>query len=193
MKSKLSKDIEDFLEKASTRSFLLAARGFVDLLEDSTIEKEEFLSEVHLRLLDLYMAGYKLEEIDLNHSSEKKNFVQNRTFENKNAEVISKFGNEVFYWEVFNPIYSEDSSTELGADRRVVKGWIADDFADIYRDLKIELVKIDRKETDEFIEDALWQLKWSFLNHWGQHCIDALRYLHYLNSESQLTAYNEIE
>ncbi|WP_425529083.1 DUF5063 domain-containing protein [Leptospira levettii] len=30
------------------------------------------------------------------------------------------------------------------------------------------------------VEDGLWNLKWSFIHHWGKHCIDALRYLHYL-------------
>ncbi|TGL21037.1 DUF5063 domain-containing protein, partial [Leptospira levettii] len=33
---------------------------------------------------------------------------------------------------------------------------------------------------NEIVEDGLWNLKWSFIHHWGKHCIDALRYLHYL-------------
>jgi hypothetical protein len=65
-------------------------------------------------------------------------------------------------------------------DKEPTQGWLVDDFADIYRDLKIELTKIEKIGTDEAVEDALWQLKWSFTNHWGQHCINALRALHYL-------------
>jgi len=62
-----------------------------------------------------------------------------------------------------------------------------DDFADIYRDLKIELIKIEKIGTDEAVEDALWQIKWSFVHHWGQHCINALRYFHYLYYDGKQT------
>lgn len=65
------------------------------------------------------------------------------------------------------------------ADKEPTQGWLIEDFSDIYRDLKIELNKIDTIATNEAVEDALWQLKWSFFNHWGNHCINAIRYLHY--------------
>lgn len=64
---------------------------------------------------------------------------------------------------------------------------LSDDFMDIYVDLKKSLSQIDKIETDEAIENAFWQLKWGFSNHWGHHCISALRYLHYLNYDGEKT------
>ena len=178
--NQLSTDIKEFLTRASTETFLFAARQFVELLEITPIDKKEFFTKAHSALLDLYSAGYKLEQIELKFSSNGKDFDRDAIFENKNTGQISKLGAEAFYWEVFEPTYSEN-------DGKSTQGWLVDDFSDIYRDLKIELFKIDNLRTDEAIEDALWQLKWGFAHHWGQHCINALRYFHYLYYEGKQT------
>jgi hypothetical protein len=184
MTIKLSTDIKEFLNRKSTETIILAARQFIELLETKDIVKEAFYSKAHTALLDLYSAGYKLDQIELKHSSDDKNFDSEAIFENKNAGQISELGAEAFYWEIFDPTYSEnDGQPNAGwtiTDREPTQGWLVDDFADIYRDLKIELTKIDNIGTDEAVEDALWQLKWSFAHHWGRHCINALRYFHYL-------------
>lgn len=188
---KLSTDIKEFLEMTSTETFLHAARQFVGLLEITNIDKEEFYSKAHTALLDLYSAGHKLDLIELKYSSDDKDFDRDAIFENKNAGQISQLGAEVFYWEIFDPTYSEkDGQPNAGwtiTDREPTQGWLVDDFADIYRDLKIELIKIDNIGTDEAVEDALWQLKWSFAHHWGRHCINAIRYFHYLYYDGKQT------
>ncbi len=188
---KLSTDITEFLERTSTQTFFFAALQFADLLESENIDKEIFYSKAHTALLDLYSAGHKLEQIELKYSSADSDFDRNTIFENKNIGLISELGEEAFYWEIFDPTYSEkDGKPNAGwtiTDREATQGWLVDDFADIYRDLKIELMKIDNIGTDESIEDALWQLKWSFANHWGQHCINALRYFHHLYYDGKQT------
>ncbi len=180
---KLSTEIKEFLKRTSIETFLLAARQFVGLLETTTINKEEFYSKAHTALIDLYSAGHKLDQIELKYSSEDKDYDRDAIFEDKNAGQISELDAEAFYWEIFDPSYSEkEGQPNAGwtiTDREATQGWLVDDFADIYRDLKIELFKIDNIGTDEAVEDALWQLKWSYAHHWGQHCINALRYLHY--------------
>jgi hypothetical protein len=191
MTTNLSKDIIDFLEKTPTKTFLLAAQQFVSLLEDKTIYKNSFYLKAHTILLELYLAGYKLEQIDLKYFSDNNNIGRGVVFENKNVGLISELGEEAFYWEIFDPTYSEkEKEPNLGwkiTDREATQGWLVDDFTSIYRDLKIELRKIDSIGTNEAVEDALWQLKWSFAHHWGQHCINALRYLHYLCYEGKQT------
>lgn len=180
----LSTSIKEFLEKTSTETFLSAARHFVELLEKTAIEKEVFYSKAHTALLDLYSAGHKLDEIELKYSDANEDFDREAIFENRNAGLISELGSEVFYWEVFDPTYLEiDGRPSVGwsiKDKEATMGYLVDDFGDIYRDLKIELTKIDSIGTDVAIEDALWQLKFNFTHHWGNHCINALRYLHYL-------------
>jgi hypothetical protein len=189
--NKLSIEIKEFLEKSSTKDFLFAARQFVNLLETKTIDKAFFYTKAHLTLLELYVAGHKLEKIELKYSSADSDFDKDTIFVNKNADLISELGVEAFYWEIFDPTYSEkNGQSNLGwtiIDKDASQGWLVDDFADIYQDLKIELLKIDNIETDEAIEDALWQLKWSFSHHWGEHCINALRYFHYLYYDGKQT------
>lgn len=178
-------EIKEFLKRSSTETFLIAARQFVGLLETVNIDKEIFYRKAHTTLLNLYSAGYNLDQIKLRCLSKNKNFDRGAIFENKNIELISELGLEAFYWEIFDPTYSEiegqPSSSWTITDREATQGWLVDDFADIYRDLKIELTKIDKIGTEEAIEDALWKLKWGFDHHWGKHCINALRYFHYLH------------
>lgn len=188
---KLSTDIKEFLARTSTETFLLAARQFVGLLERTAFDKEEFYSKAHTALIDLYSAGHKLDQIELKHSSNDKDFDRNEIFDNKNVGQISELGAEAFYWEIFDPTYSEKDGQPIAGwtstDREATQGWLVDDFADIYRDLKIELIKIDTIGTDEVVECAFWQFKWSFAHHWGQHCINALRYFHYLYYDGKQT------
>lgn len=179
----LSTDIRRFLESNSTTNFLNAARQFVALLEDKKIQEELFYSKVHTALSHLYASGHQLEIIDLKYSSAESDFDKNSLFDNQNADLISGLGLQAYYLEIFDPSYpgvEDTGSNETSEDRKASQGWLTDDFADIYRDLKIELTKIDTTGTDEAVEDALWNLKWSFIHHWGNHCINALRYFHYL-------------
>lgn len=190
---RLSNDIKEFLEKTSTKTFLVVARQFIDLLEIEDLDTQTFLRQAHVALIDLYSGGHKLEQIDLKYSGADSDFgdKDEEFFRNKNAGLISTIGKDCFYWEVFDPTYFEtkdESNTNLSTtDKEPTQGWLVDDFADVYRDLKIELTKIGKIGTDEAVEDALWQLKWSFINHWGQHCINALRVFHYLSYDGKQT------
>jgi hypothetical protein len=177
MSNKISEDIKIFLEKESTRLFLKAAHNFVNLLENEKISFQEFINKAHSSLLELYITGYRLEEISLKYSDVDKQINNDDDTIVKDQHLISKLGKECFYWEVFDPTNPEKEITP-------VQGSLEDDFGDIYRDLKIELEKI-KINSDEAIEDALWQLKFSFKNHWGNHCIDAMRALHYLWYDSK--------
>lgn len=184
MTDKLSEDIKNFLDKDSTKDFLKAARHFVDLLEIEQIDQEEFYLQAHKALVDLYAAGHKLVWIDLKYSDSDKDYDRDDFDRGKNAGKIGDLGEETFYWEVIDPTYTEqDGQPGQGwkiTDKEPSQGWLVDDFSDIYNDLKTDLDKIDNNWTDEFVEDALWQMKWGFDHHWGHHCINAMRALHYL-------------
>jgi hypothetical protein len=185
MTNSLSADIQTFLQKDSTKTFLKVAEQFIALIEADNISKEDFFRQAHTTLIDLYAAGHKLEIIELKYSSADSDFgkTDDEFFKNKNQAIISTLGEDAFYWEVFDPTYFEkDGNPGQGwqiTDKEPTQGWLVDDFADIYRDLKIEIEKM-KIGTDEAIEDALWQMKFSSRNHWGQHCINAIRALHFL-------------
>jgi hypothetical protein len=146
MNTEIATDIKEFLERTSTKTFLFAAREFVALLETTIPGKEEFCSKAHTALLELYSAAHKLDQIELKYSSAESDFDRDTIFENKNIGQISELGQEAFYWEIFDPTYSEreeQPNTDWTiSDREASQGWLVDDFADIYRDLKIELIKL---------------------------------------------------
>ena len=73
------------------------------------------------------------------------------------------FGQMVSYWEVFDP-YEEDEP---------VGGSLTDDLLDIYRDLGRGLLAWNSGAR----ESALWDWKFHFELHWGDHAVDALRAL----------------
>lgn len=176
-KQKFSTDIQEFLERDTTQIFLTAARKIVELLEIENINKEDFFKRAHTALIDLYASGHRLEEIDLEFQKEDADFKKNIFVEDKNIHQIADFGHEAKYWKVFNPINKNMHES--------MQGDLALDFDDIYYDLKAELEKM-KIGTNEAVEDALWQMKFSFTMHWGNHCIDALRALHYLSQDEKL-------
>jgi hypothetical protein len=182
----LSTEITKILNKKSTTDFLNAARQLVSLLEKDDLNPETFYNDSHKALSELYRTALNLETVELIFSGPESEFaeIDKDELRKMNKNLISKLGKDCFYWEVFDPTYTEqDQKPGQGwkiTDKEPTQGWLVDDFADIYADLKVELTKIDQVGTNEAIEDALWQLKFGFNHHWGNHCIDAMRALHYL-------------
>jgi len=72
-----------------------------------------------------------------------------------------------FYWEVFDP-YQEDAP---------VTGSLSDDLLDVYRDLRPGLALWEVGDADHRLA-AIWEWRFHFGIHWGDHAIDALRALH---------------
>jgi len=75
-----------------------------------------------------------------------------------------KLGDADLYQMIFN-----------GArDNEVIQGSLADDIADIYRDLEEGLVLKDEASP----QNAIWEWRFGFDSHWGHHAIDALKAIH---------------
>lgn len=69
-----------------------------------------------------------------------------------------------FYYEVFDPFIRDE----------LVIGSLSDDLADIYVDLREGIDLLAAGHTG----DALWQWRFHYENHWGDHAADAVRALH---------------
>lgn len=67
------------------------------------------------------------------------------------------------YWEVFDP-YENDEP---------VAGSLSDDMLDVYRDLRRGLRAYDAGQ----VGVAVWEWRFHFDQHWGDHAVDALRAL----------------
>ncbi len=88
------------------------------------------------------------------------------------AFLREKLGDWDLYWQVFDPT----------KDNEAIRGSLADDIADIYRDLKEGLVL--SKAQQALPEDNIWEWRLGFYSHWGKHAIDALRTIHFLLEET---------
>src|SRR5690554_3168971 len=132
----LSTEITELLNKKSTADFLNAARHFVKLLENGDLNQETFYQDSHKALSELYRTALELETVDLIHSGPESEFeeIDKEELREMNKGLISKLGKECFYWEIFDPAYDKENEP--------TQGWLVDDFADIYADLKE-----DRKST----------------------------------------------
>jgi hypothetical protein len=82
--------------------------------------------------------------------------------------IGAKLGDRKFYREMFAPY-------DLAEEEPVV-GDLADDFADIYRDLLRGLSKWRANDPD----GAAWEWQFHFAVHWGDHATSAMRALHAL-------------
>ena len=83
------------------------------------------------------------------------------------AEHITiSFGEDDCYWEIYYPYECEEN----------VCGSLSDDFGDIYKELKTGIMLYEKG----YINNAFWNWKWSFENHWSYHAVDAMRALNWL-------------
>ncbi len=80
------------------------------------------------------------------------------------VNLTALLGESDLYWEVFDPRDLSDP----------VAGSLLDDLADIYRDLRRGLHILSTGSPD----DAMWEWRFSFDTHWGNHATDAIRVLH---------------
>ncbi len=78
-----------------------------------------------------------------------------------------QLGDWDLYHQVFDP--TEDTEATFGS--------LADDIADIYRDLKEGLVLSETHQAPP--GDIVWEWRLGFYSHWGKHAMDALLTIHF--------------
>ena len=141
-----------------------ACRGFLDLLRSAPCEPRERqlkLAAAFDRLSDAYNNTPHVEpdteEVDAPRADPK-------LFGEQAASSFPELG---FYPEV-DPLE--------GFDQAIGQGWGLDDLMDIAVDLTEVLWLLDQRR----VNDAVWQFRWGYQNHWGHHLHDLRRYLHRL-------------
>lgn len=142
-------------ESERIRSFVQAARDFCEFVEQaSTVESiGPRLSRGRSVLANIVAAGATL---PLSEATTDKVLLWDGA-----PPSWPGFGPHDIYWEVFDPYVDEER----------VAGSLSDDFLDIYRDLKRGLVAFDNGQQ----QDAVWDWRFHFDYHWGEHAVDALR------------------
>lgn len=138
----------------------------------------EFLKTTRIHLLKLYENALKLQWVDLQSNIEYDDKLDSDEFDKTLSYISDRLGDARYYWHVFDPTNEKN--------KEPVCGDLIDDLGDIYQDIKFSLMTFNLGKQDCQENAFLWQFKFDFDRHWGDHCINALRAIHfYLQCEWQ--------
>ena len=160
---------------SSVVRFEASARVFCGLLETSSVNRDIWLGEILVAVAELYTAAHYL---PIPNVSSANNYPSEHfavaPFEYREVlqRLISILNKDRFYADYFD-------ITELLVDPQTpIVGDLADDLADIYRDIKPGLRAWDVNKMD-YIAEIIYDWKEPlFRIHWGNHAVNALRALH---------------
>lgn len=180
-------------ESDAIAAFARLAEEFCALVDGrEALGRDGLLRAVHIRLAPLYAAALALpgveamddglEESDGDEDQEDvdvaallegsgKDRLGNEQWMALYRSLDALIGEGGLYAEVFDPWAQPPEEP--------VTGSLADDVADIYRDLADGLTKWRRGE----VAAAWWEWRFGFTIHWGEHAVSALRALHALAAE----------
>lgn len=159
--------------------FAVVANRFCSVVDSaSSIERTDFLLQIYRTLPKLIDEAISLPDVKLSDSDDpiegsgqpalRANVRQSVQEWGQLYNLLKeKLGDWDRYWQVFDP-------TE---DDEAIFGTLADDMADIYRDLKEGLLLVEAHEAPP--EDIVWSWRFSFYSHWGKHAMDALLAIHF--------------
>jgi Domain of unknown function (DUF5063) len=163
--------VDRIIQTKEFTEFVDKARSFCDFLETHPSDNyKDFLPDTQKQLIWLYTFGQTLPEFNLPADNDIKEIDISG---NGIRELLSFTRHRLrdpFYWVVFDPTDHNDTAS--------VCGDLADDLGDIYKDIKTFLTGFD-DANHEVKQNALWHLKWSFDNHWNDHCMGAIYAIHY--------------
>jgi hypothetical protein len=152
-------------------TFLQHVKHFCFYLETPpTGHDKGFLSAIQNQLIQLYTFGQTLTKFDFSISRDLEEVEKTDKDLQHILPLIYKKLNDTYYWVVFDPKNHNDTEP--------VCGDLADDLGDIYKDLKTFIIAFENDD-EKARQNALFDLKWSFENHWNDHCINAIYAIHY--------------
>jgi hypothetical protein len=144
--------------------FVAGARGFCTWIEGTPGPNEVF--EATRLVSRLHADAVMLPEVDDEHLPEGDDIPEIPAAQKQAAAGRFKGFPFQYYWEIFSPITEKPDEP--------VCGDIADDFSDIYLDVKAGLLAYDLGRQHQ----AVWHWRFTWGMHWGEHATSALRALH---------------
>lgn len=132
-------------------------------------DKEHFVNKMQKLLPLLYLKGALLPKVYSEITEIVQSYVSEDDWNVIFFSLKEKLGKDNEYLEVFDNRI-EDSDNHVVAS-------LAENFADIYQDLKNFLTNY-ALGTQELMQEALWELNDNFNNFWGQYTVNALRAIH---------------
>jgi hypothetical protein len=166
---------EEIFKAKQFSNFLNAAKDYCNFIEtEGSLPESEFLRMTQAHLLTVYSLARQLPSVNLQVNKDFEGHI-----DDEQMKALLRFISErvpfSYYWSVPNPVDMKNLA-ECGT------GDLIDDLGDIYKDLKCALLVF---EVDDIAakENAIWQFKFDFEYHWGEHCIEALSAIHHYLTE----------
>jgi hypothetical protein len=164
-------------EHPSVRAFVAAATRYCGLIESQPTDRDLWLAETLQAIAMLYAAAPVVRELGLPGGSRaipSELRLSNEQWQTLFGHLRQILGKDAHYSSHFNPLTADP------ADEQTTIGDLADDLADIYRDLKPGLAAWSLSG-NAYEEDILFQwVHYGHVHHWGRHAVDAMRALHWL-------------
>jgi hypothetical protein len=152
-----------------TTEFIEHAKKYCEIIEGrDRIKPRLLLTEVAKVLARLYALAIELPEVEIESEDLPEKGISESQWNELFGELGLYFGKNDYYVQMFDP-------TEVDEEKPVGSS-LADDLADIYRDLMIGLVNIEKRP----INDLIWDWKFNFKVHWGNHLTSALSAIHHV-------------
>lgn len=148
--------------KDRTEKFVSAAREYCSWAEREALTPEEEVKKAIYLIASLYLNALVLSRDGAGED------IDGKEVTNEEWKLILKR----FSSFPFN--YYSVSYSPANLEEKPVTGNVADDLADIYRDIKDGLWLYDNGHRVE----AVWEWKQTFNTHWGRHAVSALHALH---------------
>jgi len=156
--------------------FAAVASQFCSIVESAnTFERMGFAVEIYRLLPKLIDEAIGLPDVATGDSPE----VIEQSIRQGNEEwnrLYTLLKEKLGEWDAYRNVFDPTRDTEA------ICGSLADDIADIYRDLNEGLALMKNAELES--EEAIWAWRFAFHSHWGKHAIDALLTIHFLLQNS---------
>jgi hypothetical protein len=160
-------------EHEGYKAFELLARKYCTTLT-SAVEQDDFdLMAVQDSLLNLYTAATRLPPITT-RTGVKPEHPDDQLVSHSEWQTLYHHIGKCLpfdeYWDTFDPLSTKD--------REPACSTLADDLADVWRDIINGLRSLDAHGAATR-QNVWWEWRFSFHTHWGAHAIGALRAIHH--------------
>ena len=163
--------------------FVAVANDYTQFIEQVGFEGRKTCIEKAGKLLsELYFRAIMLPELKPDFEDLNQRFVTEADYDQVRATLLRKFGE----YDSFEEVFVRDRAEA----QEYVSASISELMSDIWQDIK-DFILLYEIGTNEVMYAALWELKQTFEQYWGQKLVNVLRAIHFLRYSAE--DINEVE
>jgi hypothetical protein len=159
---------EDAVQRVAS-AFADIARRYIARIDGREGQSaEDFLLALHPLLCELIYRAAVLPDIEADGDLPRDHMTQPR-WNRLHESLKALLGDYNLYWQVFDPVALDEDDP--------IRGTLADDLADIYRDVGKGL-ETAFDPAAPIPTMVVWSWRFNFFFHWGHHALEATRAIH---------------